>query len=89
MTTYARSAGLKVASLGDTWAIYSARSGDTVQLNNEAATVLEVLGDSELDDQSAAALIAEAAGVDTARVAEQLRDLWPQLVALGFVDPRD
>jgi PqqD family protein of HPr-rel-A system len=89
LSTYARSAGLKVANLGDSWAVFCSRSGDTVQLNNEAAVVLEVLGESVLDERSVAAQIAEAAGVDVEQVAVQLSELWPQLLALGFVDERD
>lgn len=89
MTIYARATGLKMESLGDSWAVYSARSGDTVQLNNEAAAVVEMLGEAALDEKAIAALVAEEAGVDAQQVADQLRDLWPQLVALGFVDQRD
>lgn len=89
MTTYARAAGLKLASLGDSWVVYCDRSGDTVQLNNEAAAVLEVIGESGLDEAAITALISKEAGVDAAQVADQLVELWPQLVALGFVDPRD
>lgn len=89
MTIYARATGLKMESLGDSWAVYSARSGDTVQLNNEAAAVLEMIGESGLDGSAVTALISKEACVDAAQVAEQLVELWPQLVALGFVDPRD
>jgi PqqD family protein of HPr-rel-A system len=89
LTIYARATGLKLASLGDTWVVFNDRSGETVQLNNEAAAVLEVLGESGLDELVVSALISKEAGVNATQVADQLVELWPQLVALGFVDALD
>lgn len=87
MTRYSRRAGLRLESLGETWAAFSPSSGDTLQLNNEAAAVLECLADGPLDPDSIATLIGEASGTDPEQVAAQLDQLWPQLRSLGFVDP--
>ena len=86
MSIYARSVGLRIEALGDTWAVFSPRSGDSVQLNTEAAAVLETLADGPLDDRDVAHMLAAASGTDPDGVAEKLAELWPQLVAVGFVD---
>lgn len=82
---YARSPGLRIESLGETWAVFCPRSGDTVQLNTEAAAVLEALADGPLDAEQVSRMMAVASGVEAAAISAQLAELWPQLLALGFV----
>jgi PqqD family protein of HPr-rel-A system len=83
---YARSPGLRLESLGDAWAAFSARSGDTLQLNNEAAAVLEVLAQGPLSLGELAESLAQASETDPALVVARLDELWPQLLSIGFVD---
>lgn len=85
MIRYARSEGLRLESLGETWAVFSPRSGDTLQLNTEAAAVLEVLAEGPFEMAEVTRQLAEASDTDVVRVAAQLDELWPQLIALGFV----
>jgi len=86
LTRYSRSAGLRLEGLDETWAAFSARSGDSLQLNAEAAAVLELLTDGALAEEDVAVLLAEASGTNRDLVAAQLRDLWPQLVVLGLIE---
>ena len=86
LSIYARTAGLRIECLGDTWAVFSPRSGDTVQVNTEAAAVLESLADGPMDDAEIVRVLAAASGTEPDGVAEKLSELWPQLVAVGFVD---
>jgi PqqD family protein of HPr-rel-A system len=85
LSAYARSVGLRIEGLGDTWAVFSPISGDTVQLNTEAAAVLESLADGPLDDSDVARMLATASGTEPDTVAAQLAELWPQLVAVGLL----
>jgi len=86
LTRYARSHGLRLESLGDTWAAFSARSGDTLQLNNEAAAVLEVLAQGASSARDVAESLAQETSTDPELVAARLDELWPELLSLGFVD---
>ncbi|MCW5661993.1 MAG: HPr-rel-A system PqqD family peptide chaperone [Burkholderiaceae bacterium] len=77
---------MRIESLGDTWAVFSPRSGDTVQLNTEATAVLELLADGPLHDSEVVRMLAAVSGTEPAGIAAELSELWPQLVAVGFVD---
>jgi hypothetical protein len=80
---YERLPGTRVELLDRTWIAYSAASGETFSLNDEAAAVLELL------DLGEECRIIEALASDTGLSEEQVRStlsgLWPQLIDLGLI----
>jgi PqqD family protein of HPr-rel-A system len=77
--------GVRLEPLGNTWASYSAVSGDTVLLNNEAASILELLADGPKDAACVAATLAASTATDLAEMNEKLRIAWDQLLLAGLV----
>lgn len=86
MTRYRRCRGNRLECLEETWAVYCGRSGDTLQLNHEAASVLEVLADGPMEGAEVSRLLATASDAPQESVTEQLQALWPQLLTLGLVE---
>lgn len=85
---FTRAPGVLIEPVGDVWAAFSARSGETLLLNDEAAAILEVLtsrGRSHPDE--VCRLLAADAGQPTADVSERLVDAWTQLTGAGLLLP--
>ena len=85
MTRYTLAAGTRLEALTDSWAAFSALSGDTLQLNAEAAAVLEHLAAQPMEEAAVAEALASEAAVPITTIAELLHDLWPQLLSAGLI----
>lgn len=79
------SAGLRIEPLGDSWAVYCAQSGESLQLNTEAAAVLEVLAEGPQRADEVHRTLARDSETPLETVAERMRDVWPELLANGLV----
>jgi PqqD family protein of HPr-rel-A system len=77
--------GVRVESVGEGWVAYSALSGETLQLNTEAAAVLELLAQGPLREADICNSLANDAQTDVAEISEALRHVWDQLVTTGLV----
>lgn len=87
MTVYTLTAGTRLEALDEGWFVFSALSGDTSQLNLEAAAVLELLADQPQDAASIAKTLAADMQMPAPEMATLLQDLWPQLLNLGLISP--
>lgn len=76
---------MRLEELGDRWAAFSAVSGETHQLNDEAAAVLECLAAGPMTDADLCAALAADTGLDAAAIDTVLRDTWPTLEAAGLI----
>ncbi len=79
------SAGLRIEPLGDSWAAYCARSGESLQLNTEAAAVLEVLAEGPQAADEVHRTLALDSHTPLDIVTERMRDVWSELLANGLV----
>ena len=77
--------GVTIEPLDNAWATYSAVSGETLLLNTEAASILELLGDGPSDDAAVAATLAADTGTDLAEMKEKLRQALDRLLSAGLV----
>jgi len=76
---------VRVESIGDGWAAFSALSGDTLLLNAESASVLEILAEEPADTSAVCAALAADTGLPAAVIAERLSDSWSRLIGSGLV----
>ena len=82
---YARIEGVLVEPLGRLWAAYSPACGETALLNDESASVLEVLEQGEGTTASIAATLAADSGLPPLEVADIIGACWPRLIEGGLV----
>ncbi|HMO47441.1 MAG TPA: HPr-rel-A system PqqD family peptide chaperone [Rubrivivax sp.] len=82
---YRLARGVRVEPLADTWAAFSALSGDTLQLNAEAAAVLELLAEGPMDDSAVCQVLAGDTQTDAAEVAQALSHVWDELLLAGLL----
>lgn len=80
------SPGLRIESLDNSWAAYCARSGESLQLNTEAAAVLEVLAEGPQDADAVHRALASDSDMPPEIVAERMRDVWSELLANGLIE---
>lgn len=85
MARYARVAGILVEPVAHLWAAFSPATGETALLNDESASILEVLESGPADTPSICAALA----LDSDSAPESMHDLiavcWPKLVSAGLV----
>lgn len=85
MRVYARVDGIWVEPMGHLWAAFSPATGETTLLNDESASILEVLESGA----SATAPICAVLAADSGLPAESLVDIvlasWPRLIEAGLV----
>ena len=83
---FVRAAGLRLASLGEGWAAFSALSGESHLLSDEAVAVIGVL---DADRPLTASQVAQALSVDYDQCASEievtLSDSWISLIEAGLV----
>ena len=78
--------GARVESLGDEgWVAYGALSGETLQLNIEAAALIEVLADGPMDEADVCDALARDTGADPDVVRAAMGDVWHELIRAGLV----
>jgi PqqD family protein of HPr-rel-A system len=83
---YTLRSGVRLEALDQTWGAYSPASGATLQLNAEAAAVLELLAEGVGDEDEIARVLASDSATAPETIAALLRDLWPQLLEAGLVE---
>jgi PqqD family protein of HPr-rel-A system len=83
---YRLAEGVRTEPLDNAWASFSARSGETLLLNTEAAAILELLANGLVDEAEVARTLAADTDTDIVAVSEALRHIWDQLLAAGLVE---
>ena len=82
---YARVEGILVEPVAHLWAAFSPATGETVLLNDESASILEVLESGPADTPS----ICDALALDMGSAPEEIQNLiaacWSLLVSAGLV----
>lgn len=76
---------IRLKELEDSWAAYSPLSGETLQLNTEAASVLECLAEGPADAASIACRLAYELAVEPSQIEMALQPVWHQLEAAGLI----
>ena len=77
--------GVRLQEIGDAWVAFSGLSGETHQLNDEAALILEMLRPGPMQESLLCAALAADTGSDPLAVQATLTDVWPMLEAAGLV----
>jgi PqqD family protein of HPr-rel-A system len=70
------------------WAAFSPCTGETVLLNHETASILEVLGADADGTAEICAVLAVDCGLDADSLAEVVETCWPRLLEAGLVRER-
>lgn len=83
---YRLTPGVRLQPLHDTWAAWSPLSGETLQLNPEAASVLELLAEGQHDPAQIAATLAEDTALPLPQIIESLQPVWQQLCEAGLIE---
>ncbi len=85
MRRFARTKGILVEPVGHLWAAFSPVTGETVLLNDESASILEILELEPADTKHICAVLSS----DSGNAADDLFDLvegsWAQLIEAGLV----
>ena len=82
---YAPPTGLCLELLGEVWFAYSPLSGETIQLNDESAAVIEVLALAPGTVESVCDELMADAGVDHAELMRSIGGSWMQLLEAGLI----
>lgn len=82
---YERARGLRVESIGESWAAFSPVSGETLLLNDEAAAVLEILAEGPAELSALCAALAHDSHVPVTEVEASLSQSWEHFVRAGLV----
>jgi PqqD family protein of HPr-rel-A system len=77
---------MRLEVLDESWAVWSSLSGETLQLNPEAASVLELLIEGQADPAQIAATLAADIGLSTDEVVGSLDPIWRQLIDAGLIE---
>lgn len=77
--------GVRVASLGHLWAVYSPLSGETILVNDASAAILEILADGPLAQPEVCACLASDTGQTVAELTPLVDTCWPSLIDAGLV----
>jgi PqqD family protein of HPr-rel-A system len=85
MTRFARGDGVLVEALGYLWVAFSPASGESVLLNDEAASILEVLESGTASTASICATLSDDSGIDAHALFDIVEACWPRLVGAGLV----
>ena len=85
MGDYRRVDGVVVEPVGHLWAAFSPATGETTLLNDESASILEVLGSEVMGTTEICACLAADSGLPSDSLTEVVRASWPRLVEAGLV----
>jgi PqqD family protein of HPr-rel-A system len=77
--------GARVEDLCAAWVAFSPLSGETLQLNTEAAAILELLDRSPMGVDSICEALASDSQTDLAAVTGAVHHVWEQLLLAGLV----
>jgi len=86
MGRYARTEGVLIEPFGHLWAAYSPASGETILINDESASILEVLETGQVAETGAISrTLAADSGLDANDLAVLVEACWPRLIEAGLV----
>lgn len=85
MRVYARVDGVLVEPMGHLWAAFSPATGETTLLNDESASILEVLESRALETAPICALLAADSGLPADSLVDIVVASWPRLMEAGLV----
>ena len=85
MPRFARTEGILVEPVGHLWAAFSPVSGETALLNDESASILEVLEIEPANSKGVCALLSADSGIEPGELLELVKGSWPQLIEAGLV----
>jgi PqqD family protein of HPr-rel-A system len=85
MSVWCRVDGTLVEPIGHLWAAFSPATGETILLNDESASILEVLESGVADTASVCANLADDSGLDVQDLAVIVEAAWPRLIEAGLV----
>ena len=77
---YIRSDHILVEALGQIWVAFSPASGETALLNDESASILEVLDAGPAETAEVCATLAIDSGLDANALAKIVEAAWPRLI---------
>lgn len=80
-----RREGVVVEAMGHIWVAFSRASGETTLLNDESASILEVLEEGAATTQSVCTDLAEDSGVSLVTLTDAVEACWPRLIEAGLV----
>lgn len=86
-TAFAPPQGLLLTPLDEVWVAYSPLSGETMVINNETASILEVLRERCGDLASVCEALAREVDLDPVDVAGTIGAAWKQLIEAGLIAP--
>lgn len=85
MRRFARTDGILVEPIGHLWAAFSPVTGETALLNDESASILEVLELAPADTTGVCALLSLDSGIAPGELLELVKTSWTQLIEAGLV----
>lgn len=85
MARYACVPGVSTEAVGHLWAAFSPASGETLLLNDESASILEVLASGARDTAEVCDALAADSGLDAASLLDLVDGCWPRLIEAGLV----
>lgn len=71
--------------MGHLWVAFSPATGETALLNDESASILEVLEGGPGTTLSVCADLAKDSGLSSASLTETIEACWPRLIEAGLV----
>ena len=89
MGRYARIEGVLIEPIGHLWAAFSPASGETILLNDESASILEILESETADTDAISATLAADSGLDAQDLAGIVEASWARLIEAGLVRELD
>lgn len=84
MNRYARRDGVLIEPVGHVWAAYSPATGETSLLNDESASILEILSLGAASTESVCMSLAADTGLAVDALTEIVEACWPRLIEAGL-----
>lgn len=86
MLSYARTGGVLIEPVGHLWAAFSPATGETALLNDESASILEVLESGRAGTTATiCSTLATDSGLDADSLVDMVEACWPRLIEAGLV----
>lgn len=85
MRRFARVEGVLVEPVGHLWAAFSPATGETALLNDESASILELLESEPAGTDQICATLASDSGLPVSALVHLVEASWPKLVETGLI----
>ncbi len=85
MRRFERVNGTLVEPIGHLWAAFSAATGETSLLNDESASILELLESQAAETQDICVALASDSGLAIDSLTDLVEASWPRLIEAGLV----